>query len=379
MLGRHVGEKIKANSAGFPFEHVTTVLKEADIVFGNLECPLSLRGERCQTKAPDVPFLRAHPDVVEGLVQAGFNVLSLANNHILNFGEEALWDTTALLERNGIHYIGVGANLKEARKPLLLVRNGLKIAFLAYCSQFIADDSHAGNPPLDYPVIREDVIKAKKHADLVIVSLHFGLEYSSRPLPLQRRMVHRIIDDGATLILGHHPHLLQGIEPYKGGLIAYSLGCFVFDTDEVVRLSTSSQVRHLGAKFFEVDPALHNESLILRCELTKHGIEDLELVPIRINADHQPVIARGEDGQQILARLRHLSDTLGDEGAMDRLQDVALARSLSRRFKENPVAMLLRAGRIRRYHLRLVGSLLKGCGKRLCERLRLARDPDSLG
>jgi poly-gamma-glutamate synthesis protein (capsule biosynthesis protein) len=379
MLGRYVGEKIKANDAGFPFEHVATVLKEADVVFGNLECPISRRGEPCQIKKPGDPLLRADPDAVEGLAQSGFNVLSLANNHSLDFGEQAIWDTTALLERDGIHYVGVGTNLREARKPLLLVRNGLKIAFLAYCSQFIADKSHAGNPPFEYRIIREDVVKAGQRADLVVVSLHFGIEYSSYPLPLDRRVLHQIIDDGATLILGHHPHVLQGIEQYKGGLIAYSLGSFVFDIDVALRRATQSQVDRLGAEFFEVDTNLVSESLILHCELTEHGIEDLELIPVRINADYQPVIARGEDGQQILARVRYFSDTLADEGARARLQNVASTRSLSRRFKRNPVAMLGRVHRIRRHHLRFMVFFFKEWGKRLCERFRLARDPDSLG
>ena len=393
MLGRRVGKKIKAHGADFPFQHVSAILREADIVFGDLESPLSLRGEPCQTKRPDLPFFRtdpnapdaplfrADPDAIAGLVQAGFNVLSLANNHILDYGEAALRDTVVLLERHGVHSVGIGANLTEARRPLLLVRNGVRVAFLAYSSQFTADESHTGNPPLEYRVIKEDVIKARRSADHVIVSLHLGIEYSSHPLPLDRQMLHQIIDDGASLIVGHHPHVLQGIEQYKKGLIAYSLGNFVFDMDEdfVRQMSAWSQISHLGAKFFDVDPTLPTESVILQCVLTKREIVDQRLVPIRINSDYQPTVAQSTDGQQIVTRLKSLGDTLANERAEDRLENVLLTRSLGRRFMTSPVAMLRRVHRIRGYHLRLVPFLLKEFGQRLGTKLGLLRDPGRLG
>jgi len=235
MLSRSVGEKMKKeNNWNWPFLNIAETIKKADLLFGNLEGPISDKG----TNVGSIYSFRADPRVIEGLNFSGFDVLSVANNHMFDWSREALEDTLKRLKTAGISYAGAGFNEKEAHSPTtreIQVSNGskIKIAFLAYCSEgsqyWAATAERSGISWLEENKLREDVAEAKKQADIVIVSMHFGEEYKTWPNSKQRFFAQLAIDSGADLVAGHHPHVLQPVEQYKNGYIAYSLGNFVFD------------------------------------------------------------------------------------------------------------------------------------------------------
>ena len=232
MLDRGVEHHIVEEGNGdyrFPFLKIADYLEEADILFGNFEGPISDKG----IKVGSIYSFRTNPKAVEGLVFAGFDILSEANNHVFDYGREAMEDTFLILKSSGIDYVGAGFNEKEAYSPIIKEVRGVKIAFLAYSnlgSEFWkATNERSGIAWLEEQRMKEEIKKAKDLADIVIVSFHYGEEYSSEPVPFQVSISKTAIDAGADLIIGHHPHVTQPIERYKDAYIAYSLGNFVFD------------------------------------------------------------------------------------------------------------------------------------------------------
>jgi poly-gamma-glutamate capsule biosynthesis protein CapA/YwtB (metallophosphatase superfamily) len=349
----------------YPFCQVAPVLRSADLVFGNLECSLSRRGQPFDSQQPGGKYFCGPPEAIQGLHSAGFNVLNLANNHILDFGPEALADTVALLQESGIHIVGVGADRDEARRPLCLTTGGVRVAFLAYSSRYPAGRDSPGNTPFDFRVMRADVRRVRSRADVVVVSCHFGIEFFSYPLPQHRQTLHRLVGEGADLILGHHPHVLQGIERFGRGIIAYSLGNFVFDNayeaEEALTRPRASVL--LGREVEGANLDMLSRSVIFRCELTQEGVGDYELIPIRLNEEGQPAIANGGEAEAILSEVERLSANLDGAAEFDlqELQDAKLRAVLSTRLRRNPLAMLHRLHRLRRDHLRfLIRSLCPG-------------------
>ena len=221
--GFGVGSTIKKYGSKFIFEKIKDELS-GDIVFGNLEAVLSDKNKNMFSI--NSMSLRGDPKSVEGLKYAGFNILSLANNHSLEHGYEALYDTVDLLNDNNIIPLGVGREKEIARKPAVFNIKNKKIAFLGYC---LRPDKTAYRSIKNKEEILEDIKNVKENADYVILSLHWGDEFVQFPAPWQIDFAHKLIDNGVSIILGHHPHVLQGIEEYNGGIIAYSLGNFVFD------------------------------------------------------------------------------------------------------------------------------------------------------
>jgi len=235
MFDRGVELNIKKNGNGdfrFPFLRIADDLQKADILFGNLEGPVSNQGRNVGS----IYSFRADPKVIEGLKYAGFDVLSLANNHMFDYGREALEDTFKRLEEADIDYIGAGLNEQEAYFPLIKEVNGTKIAFLAYTDlgpeSWKATEEYSGMAWIneeDMEIIKNDIEKAKQESDILVVSLHSGNEYSIIPSFFQSYFFKACIDAGADIGIGHHPHVVQDIEEYGNGWIAYSLGNFVFD------------------------------------------------------------------------------------------------------------------------------------------------------
>lgn len=221
--GFGVGSTIKKNGSKFIFEKIKDELS-GDIVFGNLESVLSDRNKNIYSI--NSMSLRGSSKSVEGLKYAGFNILSLANNHSLEHGYEALYDTIELLNDNNILPLGVGRKKEVARKPAVFNIKNKKIAFLGYC---LRPDKTAYRSIKNKEEILKDIEEIKRKMDHIILSLHWGDEFVQFPAPWQIDFAHKLIDNGVSIILGHHPHVLQGIEEYNGGIIAYSLGNFVFD------------------------------------------------------------------------------------------------------------------------------------------------------
>ncbi len=233
MLNRgveYIVNKYSGKNWKFPFSKIAEFLNKADILFGNLEGPISNQGR----KVGSIYSFRMSPEVLEGLKFVGFDILSLANNHTLDYGIEALEQTMELLKENGIEYVGAGKDRKEAYSAKIIELKNTKIAFLAFTDlgvqTFSATDNKPGIAWIDDPLEPVRYIEqARKEANVVIVSFHTGQEYQSEPTPMQRILAQKAIEAGSNLVIQHHSHVIQPVEKYKQGWIAYGLGNFVFD------------------------------------------------------------------------------------------------------------------------------------------------------
>lgn len=233
MMDSFIGDYIRDYGSDYPWTDVAPITKESDLAIINLETSVSTRGE---TKKPEGYGFRSHPDTLQGLVNSGIDMVSLANNHTLDFGEEAFFDTLESLNQYGIAYVGGGKNKREAEEAKILEKNGFKMGFVAYTSVIPWSSWEAGEDKPGTAVLKmeykEKILKniqdASKKCDRLTVLLHWGVEYDQAPSEKQRELAHAMIDAGADIIVGHHPHILQGIEFYKEKPIFYSIGNFVF-------------------------------------------------------------------------------------------------------------------------------------------------------
>jgi poly-gamma-glutamate capsule biosynthesis protein CapA/YwtB (metallophosphatase superfamily) len=226
MLDRRPGAAVAKGED--PFAAFGPVLTGADLAVGNLECVIATRGPRI----PKPYNFRCHPRNVP-LLARYFGAVSVANNHTGDSGPEGVAEMLGLLRSGWLPYAGAGRNAPEAHTPLIVERNGLRIALLAYNEvELRSYEAGAHTPGLAWSVDGEvtiDIMAAKASADLVVVYPHWGLDYERQPSERQRLLARRMIDAGASLVVGAHPHVTESIEAYKGGLIVYSLGNFVFD------------------------------------------------------------------------------------------------------------------------------------------------------
>ena len=185
--------------------------------------------------------------MIKGLKETGINIVSLANNHSFDYGLNAFIESKSALERNGIKCVGGGKNKSEASQFTLVEVNGLRFGFLAYCSedaaceQFASDSSH-GVAPVNPKRIHQDIKKAKRIADFVIVALHWGKEFRDYPSPDNVRIARSLVENGATLVVGSHTHVFQGYEKFRNGLIIYDLGSFIFGDILIDKPSLSIQL-----------------------------------------------------------------------------------------------------------------------------------------
>ncbi|MBZ5514873.1 MAG: CapA family protein [Acidobacteriia bacterium] len=277
MLSRSVGARMQsANDWTLPFQQIAPTLAAADLAYGNLECPISNTGRNRH----HLWSFRADPRVIEGLKLAGFDVLSLANNHVDDWGHPALLDTQRRLREAGIRTVGAGANDLEAHYPVLVDLGGLRIAFLAYVNVEPKESTAAPDRPgvawLEPERVFADIRFARPLADLIIVGLHWGVEYAARPSRDQTELAHQMIDAGADLVVGGHPHVVQSLEQYKGRWIAYSLGNFIFD---------------------QHDPPTHR-GLILKVSVKGKQIAGVTPLPTRIDGSYRAVLAPAKEKRQ---------------------------------------------------------------------------------
>lgn len=221
-----------AKGIDFPFDSTRTFLQSADITIGNLEAPFGVGGKPFDKKFT----FRVSPQWAPSLVRAGFDVLHLANNHILDYGLGPFFYTLHILDSLGLTHCGAGANRDSAEAPAILCRNGIRVAFLGfsltYPEAFWATPKRPGTAFAKKERVVFLIDSLRTLVDLVVVSFHWGKELHTFPEAYQREFAHLSIDAGADLVLGHHSHVLQGIEFYKNVPIVYSLGNFVFGTRE---------------------------------------------------------------------------------------------------------------------------------------------------
>ncbi|MEK5494503.1 CapA family protein [Paenibacillus sp. FSL R7-0297] len=231
LLDGFVGEQIAKYGVNFPFVKVAPVLQKADLAFANLETPVSVRGDA----AEKMFAFRSKPAALAGLSYAGIDGVSLANNHILDYGQTAMLDTLIHLDRNKIGHTGAGANIQQAFKPYTKTVKGKRIAMLGV-SRVLSDPSwYAGknSPGAASAYTAEPLLSAIKQSakdnDYTIVYIHWNEEFKDYPEQYARTLAKQMIDSGADIILGAHSHCLMGIEYYKHKPIYYSLGNFVFN------------------------------------------------------------------------------------------------------------------------------------------------------
>lgn len=233
MMDSYIADNINLFGIDYPWEDVSQITSEADISVVNLETSVSTRGE---TKKPKGFGFRSAPETLLGLKNSGIDLVSLANNHIMDFGNDALSDTLTSLSNYDIKYVGAGENLSQAEKLVTIESNGNTIGYLAYTSilpwkEWSATETSSGAAPL-YPNNYDDILQtiniANDTVDILVIMLHWGTEYQNTPNEWQIELAHKMVDNGADLIIGHHPHILQGIEFYEETPILYSIGNFIF-------------------------------------------------------------------------------------------------------------------------------------------------------
>jgi hypothetical protein len=325
------------------FDLARSALHGGDIVVGHVETPYTLRGQEMQS---DIPAEAADPAKLAALARAGFHAASLAGNHVYDRGAEGVEDTVAGLKEQGIAPFGAGANLKEARQPAILLRGGKRFGFLSFncvgpkeswagpakagctyvhvLSHYEPEGANPGGPPLAYSFAHPDTVEAmqadiealRAQVDVLVVALHKGLVHTPSTLAMYERPVSKAaIDAGADIVIGHHPHIMHGVELYKGKPIFHGLGNFVTVTRALnvdgnshpKRLAWAERRRKLFGFVPDADsPAypFHPESkntMVADCRIAPDGSISAGFLPCRIHATGQPeVLGRGEAGQAVL-------------------------------------------------------------------------------
>ena len=286
MLGRGV-DKILASGQNV-FINVDPLFLNADAVVVNLEDPLTTSSINYKKTVP----LKANPIYAPLLKKNNIVVACLANNHIMDYGDTGLKDTTNALKSNGINYTGAGDNLDQATQPVYLNIKGRKIAILNFLdnstfTEFLPSEmpgatiNSPGYAPADWNIIKQRIDESKQNSDITIVIFHYGNEYSTTPNPSQIELSHECIDEGADMVIGSHPHVIQKIESYKGKPIFYSLGNFVFD---------------------QTNPATHS-SLMVEMDLTGNNAKVIVHPITLVNSTPRPM-----DNITSTALLKQLKD-----------------------------------------------------------------------
>ncbi|MCK9276020.1 MAG: CapA family protein [Syntrophales bacterium] len=317
-----------------PFSKVEAIFRKKDILFGNLETTLSLYGEKAQKRT----LLYTSPDKAFYLKKAGFDVLNVANNHTLDLGTTGFNETMEALYRNNIAPVG-GANRMFNRPYAVIEKKGIRCCFMGYELRGFSDrEKGVFINKIQKEKILADIDSAKAISDIVLVSLHWGEENVHFPSPKQIQFARSLIDAGATVILGGHPHVFQGIERYKNGLIVYSLANFQFDYD------------HEGVSFERL-----RNTLILEMDITKNGVEGYTIAPVRIGEDYVPYVLEGTEAKQLLENMAKTSQAICEGRVTNRIWFEEIGYEYLR---GNTSAWVTR---IRRYGLKNMLPFIKWC------------------
>ncbi|MFJ7753547.1 CapA family protein [Peribacillus muralis] len=238
MMGRYVEEVTEKHGYDYLFRYMKPYFADSDYVSGNYEHP-ALKDDASSYKEADTAIrLNSNKSGVKAVKDAGFSVMTLANNHMMDFEEQGLLDTIDEFKRTDMNYVGAGKNTAEAKASIDYTDvNGVRVATLGFTDVYGKDavptDTQAGilnsNPDLLFEMIGKAKDAKQGNADLVVVNMHWGQEYSTSATLRQKDLAKAVIDAGADIIIGHHPHVLQSFDVYKDGIIFYSLGNFIFD------------------------------------------------------------------------------------------------------------------------------------------------------
>ncbi|MFY0545051.1 CapA family protein [Brevibacillus sp. H7] len=286
LLDKSVGRQIDRYGVDYPFQKTAELLRKADLTVGNLETSVSTRGKPEQKEYA----YRSKPQTLQGLVNAGFDVVNLANNHTLDYGVEALFDTMEHLQKNKIGFTGAGRNEAEAFSPFLKTIKGKKVAVIGL-SHVLPNArwfARKNSPGLAHAYSEEPMMsyvkKAVQQSDYTVAVLHWNLEYKDVPEPYARKLAKQLIDNGVDAVVGSHSHSLMGIEYYKQAPIFYSVGNFVFTTSR-------------NPKGWE--------SMIVQLTFDQKGTSS-SVIPAKL-INGQPVPLSGADKSRIIQKLNRLS------------------------------------------------------------------------
>ncbi len=303
MLGRKVANVIRREAATALVDaRVVDSIREADLFVLNLECCIAERGERWPDPAKPF-FFRAPAVATEVLIGLGVDCVTLANNHALDYGSEALLETLERLESAGIDSVGAGADREQARGPAILERNGFRLAVLG-CSDHPPEyAAGADSPGIAYGLEWLPAAIARVEADAVLVSPHWGPNMVAAPLRRIRDAAMTLHAAGATLVAGHSAHVFHGV----GDCVLYDVGDFLDD--------------------YAVDPRLRNDlGLLFLVDLDRQGPTRLEAVPLKLEFCHTR-LADGDDARWIGGRFRAACRALGTEAVEERGRLVVSWRS----------------------------------------------------
>lgn len=277
MVGFGVRSSINSSSNYDLFSNVSGILKGHDIVFGNLESVISDHGiKELDYKSVQ---MRGPGRSIELLKRAGFNVLSIANNHVMQHGDGAFLETVNLIKENGIEPLGCIDTCGRSL-PCFKKIKGMNIGFIGFS---VRPEKHALQPHYarcEFSQILDSVKECRKSCDFLVVSLHWGDEYVYKPSTEQIKQARLLADQGASLILGHHPHVVQGVEKYKKSIIAYSMGNFVFDVWQ-------KRLR---------------QTFILIVKINNDYSPEFERVPIFIDSRFRPEVVSGNSAEEMMKR-----------------------------------------------------------------------------
>ncbi|MHC4548601.1 MAG: CapA family protein [Planctomycetota bacterium] len=296
MLARLVTKTLLKEGPRHVWGDALPLLRGADLTLVNLECVIAEGGGPFRPRR--VFYFRAHPTAIEALTLAGIDYVSLANNHALDYGPQALLECLKRLDAAGIRHAGAGANAREAARPALLEAGGLKIGVVAFADHFKEYAATASRPGTNVlkvgdlaPVRRAIKAARAAGADVVICSAHWGPNMRQVPKPWFKAFARAVMDAGADIFHGHSAHVFQGIELYKGKPILYDTGDLVDD--------------------YAVDPRLRNDlALLFLLTVSPKGLRRLELVPLKIGR-MQVNRATGADHAEIVRRMRRLCADMG--------------------------------------------------------------------
>lgn len=287
LFSGKVENRLKQAGYDYPYKHVRDLFLQDDLTVLNLETPVTEGGTPEEEKTY---VFKSSPEALPEMVRAGVEAVNLANNHILDQGVEGLLDTLGHLSEAGVLHVGAGKNSKEAFAPVYVERNGIRIALCGFSRVIPRKEWAAGKGPgvaatYDSTQAVKTVQEARNQADLVLVVVHWGKERTVELEKHQTELAHAYIDAGADLVIGGHPHVLQGLESYKGKWIAYSIGNFIF---------TKSK-----------DPNTW-ETAVFQATCSKAGDCELKLVPYRTEVG-QPVPMNEEERAQLWSKIEAIS------------------------------------------------------------------------
>lgn len=293
-----VDNKIKNNQGNSIWRHMQSILKNSDFNIVNLEAPVVTELAIPISKAG--PTLKSSDDSIKLLKSNGIHMVTLANNHMFDYGVTGLHDTIKSLNSNGIEYIGIGENIKDSMKSVIKEINGIKIGLINACeTEFsIAKNDSPGCRPLDIISIHGDIVNLKKKTDYVIVIIHGGHEHYQLPSPRMKKIYNFFIDCGANIVVNHHQHCFSGFEEKNGNYIFYGLGNLCFD--------------HLKKR-----SGIWTEGFLLKLKFEKKGITPQIIPYIQCGEEASIIPLKGNDVDKFDSRIRELNKIIAQENLLE--------------------------------------------------------------